>query len=80
MITGVADRETSELGKKALHFAMKALSLGCSLQYWASMGSCQGGYHFYMEVRQIRAYFSRAVIMWWGSIHETELVTFWLVH
>jgi len=39
MVNGMANRETSELGEEGVAFAPKALSLGCSLQYWGSVGS-----------------------------------------
>jgi len=64
------------LEEKALQFAPKALSLGCSLQYWGSVVSWSKGDAIFSLVT--RAHFCRAVIMWGGSIRENEFLIFWL--
>jgi len=50
------------LEEKALQFTLKTLSLGCSLQYWGSVGSWSRGDAIFSLVT--RAHFCRAVIMW----------------
>jgi len=52
------------LEEEALQFSPKALSLGCSLQYWGSVGSWSRGDANFSLVA--RAHFCRAVIMWGG--------------
>ena len=64
------------LEEKALQFAPKALSLGCSLQYWGSEGSLSRGNAIFSLVT--RANFCKAVMMWGGSILENEFLIFWL--
>ena len=63
------------LEEKALQFTPKALSLGCSLQYWGSVGSWSRGDAILSLVT--RDHFCGAVIMWGGSICENEFY-FWL--
>jgi hypothetical protein len=62
------------LEEKALQFAPKALSLGCLLQWWGSVGSWSRGDAIFNLVT--RAHFYRAVIMWGGSIRENENIYF----
>jgi hypothetical protein len=65
-------RKPADLGEKALQFAPKALSLGCSLQYWGSVGSWSRGDALFSLGS--RAHFCRTVIMWGSSIRENELL------